>query len=165
LDTGWVAKGKLDPVGRLTAPNLSSHSGADKVHTRRVNDKKHTVEAVEECVRLFGHAPKAYAYDRGGYSERNIKAVAALGVKQVGIAPCGQAPWAVHGAVRKKIKRNRVTVEGSIGALKSSRYCFSRPNVRSTEMMMTCGHRSILGYNLNRLLSHVATSEGIAMVG
>src|SRR5690606_40889313 len=59
----------LDPVGRLTAPNLSSHSGADKVHTRRFNDKKHTVEAVEECVRLFGHAPKAYAYDRGGYSE------------------------------------------------------------------------------------------------
>jgi hypothetical protein len=187
LETGWVAKGKLvnllmqavcsiprGKVGKdvefgikwgVTRFGGGFLAGAADPARGNFSDKKHALEAVQDSVRMFGHAPAAYAYDRGGHSERNVKAVAALGVKQVGIAPCGQAPWPVDGAARKRIKKQRVTVEGSIGALKSSRYAFNRPNVRSTHMMMTCGHRSILGYNLNRLLHHVADSEGFALVG
>ncbi|MEM6533971.1 MAG: hypothetical protein AAF654_15235, partial [Myxococcota bacterium] len=59
--------------------------------------------------------------------------------------------------------RRRVEVEGSIGALKSGRYAFNRPNVRSTAMMLTAGQRSILGYNLNRLLHRTAEREAFQL--
>lgn len=129
------------------------------------SDQKHAVEAVQDCVRLFGRAPRAFAYDRGGYTRKNISTLSALGVREVGIAPLGRAPWAVDAATKRKLIRERVKVEGSIGALKSGRYTFNRPNTRSTRMMMACGQRSVLGYNLNRLLSLVAARDEFVLTG
>lgn len=129
------------------------------------NDTKHVVEAVDDCIRIFGRPPKAFAYDRGGYSDKNVQTLTQRGVKHVGLAPAGQAPWPVDGNIRKKIKRERVKVEGSLGAVKSGRYTFNRPNVRSTHMLMTCGQRSVFGYNLNRLVSLVAIRDEFQLVG
>ncbi|MEO0815635.1 MAG: hypothetical protein AAFY60_22460, partial [Myxococcota bacterium] len=187
LDTGWVAKKKLVnllmpevcsiPRGkagkdvefglkwgltRFGGGFLLGHAGAERGN---FNDKKHVEESVTETKELFGDAPQTYAYDRGGYSQKNIQTLSQLGVRRVGIAPPGSAKWEVDDKTRRRVRRERVKVEGSIGALKSSRYGFNRPNVRSTEMMLASGHRSILGYNLNRLLQRVAEREEIQLAG
>jgi hypothetical protein len=47
-------------------------------------------------------------------------------------------------------------MEGSIGAVKSSRYGFHRPAARSVRMMSTCGHLAVLGFNLNKLARDTA---------
>ena len=187
LDTGWVANKKLV---NLLLPEVCSvprgKAGKDvefglkwgftrlgggfligSVDAGRGNfsDKKHVIEAVQDCIRLFERPPIGFAYDRGGYCGQNVARLTELNVKEVGLAPTGAAPWAVDKATRKRLSRERVKVEGSIGALKSGRYTFNRPNVRSTHMLMTCGQRSVLGYNLNRLVSLVAARNGFQLVG
>jgi hypothetical protein len=187
LDTGWVANKKLV---NLLLPEVCSiprgKAGKDvefglkwgvtrlgggfligSVDAGRGNfsDKKHVLEAVQDCIRLFKRPPVGFAYDRGGYSDRNVARLTELNVKEVGLAPLGRAPWAVDKATRKRLSRERVKVEGSIGALKSGRYTFNRPNVRSTHMLMTCGQRSVLGYNLNRLVNLTAARNGFQPVG
>ena len=129
------------------------------------SDTKHVVESVQDCIRLFGQAPVSYAYDRGGYSHRNVERLTELGVEEVGLAPTGSARWPTHKEAIARLRSERVKVEGSIGAVKSGRYTFDRPNVRSTHMLMTCGQRSILGFNLNRLVSLVAEREGAMLAG
>lgn len=187
LDTGWVANKKLV---NLLMPEVSSiprgNVGKDvefglkwgitrlgggfligSVDASRGNfsDKKHVIESVNDCTRMFGVPPKTYAYDRGGYSIKNVERLGRLGVREIGLAPTGGAPWPVNPKTRRRIARQRVTVEGSIGALKSGRYTFDRPNVRTTRMLMTCGQRSVLGYNLNRLVSLSADGEGTVLAG
>lgn len=179
LNTGWVAKKKLVnlllehvcsiPRGKVGKDvefglkwGLTRFGGGfllGHVHPEQGNfsDKKHVIESVRDCIRIFGDAPHTYAYDRGGYSRANVETLEELGVKEPGLAPVGAAPWPVDGQVRKRVKRQRVTVEGSIGALKSGRYTFNRPLVRSTDMMLTCGQRSVLGYNLNRLIQLITS--------
>ena len=100
----------------------------------------------------FGQVPKEYGFDRGGYSKSNIKKLTKLGVKKVGIAPKGQAPWAVSDSVAAHIKRERVKVEGCIGTLKTHRYGFNRPDSRSTAAMKLIGQRSFVGFNLRKLV-------------
>ena len=89
-------------------------------------DSKFAVSAVEEHIELFGKAPKAYAYDRGGWSQENIAALKKLGVKDVGLAPRGRAEWRVRGAPRRSSsasepkskvasERSSATSMGSIG--------------------------------------------------
>lgn len=187
LDTGWVAKKKIinllmsevcsiprGKVGKDVEFGLKwgfTRFGGGFIEATvdpargNFNDKKHVLEAVDNCIRLFGRPPEAFAYDRGGHSEKNVQELSQRGVKHVGIAPAGQAPWPVDGKVRKKIKRERVKVEGSLGAVKSGRYTFNRPNVRSTHMLMTCGQRSVFGYNLNRLVNLVAIRDEFQLVG
>jgi len=138
--------------------------GSVNPERRNFNDTKHVVESVNDCARLFGKPPESYAYDRGGHSQRNVEVLTELGVQEVGLAPKGSARWAVGPAAQKRLRRERVKVEGSIGAIKSGRYTFDRPNVRSTQMLMTCGQRSVLGYNLNRLVALTAATEGTELV-
>ena len=45
------------------------------------------VLAVEKIASLFGKAPRSYAYDRAGHSERNIDRLREIGVRDVGLAP------------------------------------------------------------------------------
>lgn len=187
LNTGWVAKKKLV---NLLMPEVCSiprgkvgkdvEFGLKWGFTRlgggfligsvdpdlgNFNDTKHVVESVKDCVRLFGETPCSYAYDRGGHSSKNVERLGRLGVKEVGIAPKGSAPWAVGKAAQRRLRSERVKVEGSIGALKSGRYTFDRPNVRSTHMLTTCGQRSVLGYNLNRLVAQTTAAAGARLVG
>lgn len=187
LDTGWVAKKKLvnllmpevcsiprGKVGkdvefglkwgltRFGGGFLLGHASAERGN---FNDKKHVEESVIATKKLFGEAPQAYAYDRGGYSSRNVRRLSELGVAQIGLAPAGSAKWEVDEETKRRLCRRRVEVEGSIGALKSGRYSFNRPNVRSSAMMLAVGQRSILGYNLNRLLHRTAEREVFQLVG
>ena len=118
-------------------------------------DTKFVVEAVKDHQARFGRAPRAFAYDRGGYSARNVRALKKVGVKQVGLAPRGRAPSAVDEKTARRLAKKRALIEGSIGAIKSSRYNFNRPRARSLEMMGTSGQLAVLGFNLNKGASRV----------
>jgi hypothetical protein len=132
---------------------------------RELHDQRFAVKAVEDHVALFGKVPKAYAYDRGGYSADNISALKAMGVKEVGLAPQGRAKWAVGKATKERLVKERALVEGGIGAVKSSRYNFHRPRARSVRMMGAYGQLGVLGFNLNNAARRLAARRNLAVVG
>lgn len=187
LDTGWVAKKKLvnllmpevcsiprGKVGKDVEFGLKwgvARYGGGFVHgvagpaRGNFSDKKHAIEAVQDCKRLFGAAPLMVTYDRGAYSKANVDKLKALGVKEPGLAPTGAAPWPIGKKQQCRARRERVKVEGAIGALKSGRYTFNRPLVRSAEMMLACGQRSLLGFNLHRLLDGMARQQDVIFTG
>ena len=174
LKTGRVAVGKIislhipalyavvrGKVGKAVEFGLIwgiTRLGGGFVLAKRAKDKKELVDtrfavrAVEDLIDRYGVVPRAYAYDRGGWSEANVARLKELGVKEVGLAPRGRAPWAVGGRARDRLIRERAMVEGSIGTVKSPRYGFNRPVRRSTEMMGASGQRAVLGANLTKLL-------------
>ncbi len=116
------------------------------------SDQKFCIQSIKEHVALFDKAPKTFGFDRGGYSKANIKKAKKLGVKHVGIAPNGKAKWSVSEKMSEVIRRERAQVEGIIGCLKSKKYGFNKPNVKSTMAMEMSGHRSCLGFNLCKAL-------------
>jgi len=115
-------------------------------------DAKFAVRAIKDHIALFGQAPQAFAYDRGGYSTQNVATLHQLGVKEVGLAPRGRARWAVNESTRRRLMKERAMVEAGIGTIKRSRYGFNRPAARSVEMMGACGQRAVLGFNVNKLV-------------
>jgi hypothetical protein len=133
------------------------------VDRKELVDTKFAVEAVKDHVSRFGQAPRAFAYDRGGYSARNVKVLKKAGVKQVGLAPRGRTPSAVDEKTARRLAKERALIEGSIGAIKSSRYNFNRPRARSVEMMGTSGQLAVLGFNLNKLLRGLAEKRQSAL--
>lgn len=130
-----------------------------------LHDLKFAVSAVNEHIALFGKPPRAYAYDRGGWSEKNMDALKKLGVKEVGLAPQGKAKWAVSGATRKKLVSERAQVEGGIGSIKHNKYGFNRPAARSVKMMGACGQLAVLGFNLNKVIRELAKKQEVQLVG
>lgn len=130
-----------------------------------LTDAKFAVEAVEMHKAVLGEAPESYAYDRGGWSSKNLTALAERGVKNIGLAPRGQASWPVSGSIRDFLVRVRAQVEGVIGALKSPRYAFNKPGARSVAAMKFSGMRSMVGFNLNKLVRDLSKKEKWAMVG
>lgn len=128
-------------------------------------DAQFAVSAVDEHTALFGKAPKAYAYDRGGYSEDNLAAIKRRGVKDIGLAPRGKAEWKVSGKKKEKLVSERAQVEGGIGTIKHQKYGFNRPAARSVRMMGACGQLAVLGFNLNKLTRELATRREVALVG
>lgn len=187
IKTGWVAANKIVNVhipelysvvrGKVGKPvefglqwGIARLGGGFLLATvasnrRDVVDAKFAIRAVDDHIALFGKAPQAYAYDRGGYSEQNVIEVKRKGVKHVGLAPKGRAPWAVQGAMKEKLVSERAQVEGGIGAIKSGRYGFNRPAARSTAMMGVCGQRAVLGFNLNKLARGLAERDAMVLVG
>jgi IS5 family transposase len=132
---------------------------------RELQDSKFALKAVDHHIALFGEPPESYAYDRGGYSQQNVRTLKAKGVKHVGLAPRGRAPWAVQGATKDKLVSERAQVEGGIGAIKNGRYGFNRPAARSVAMMGVCGQRAVLGLNLNKLVRGLADRKKMVLVG
>jgi len=128
-------------------------------------DTKYAIEAVKDHIARFGQAPRAFAYDRGGYSVSNVRALKKAGVKQVALAPRGQARSAVDEKTARRLAKERALIEGSIGAIKSSRYNFNRPRAHSVEMMGTSGQLAVLGFNLNKLLRGIAAKRQLALAG
>jgi hypothetical protein len=116
------------------------------------SDQKFCIESIKEHISVFGTAPKTFGFDRGGYSLTNIKKAKKLGVKHVGIAPKGKAEWAVSKRMSEVIRCERAQVEGVIGNIKSKKYGFNKPNVKSTVAMEMSGQRSILGFNLSKAI-------------
>ncbi len=118
---------------------------------REVTDAGYVVAAVKQIRALFGSAPSAYAYDRGGDGDNQLSKLKASGVKKIGVAPRGKRPWLVRGKTKDALVRFRAMVEGCIGALKRGKYDFNRPNARSVRTTAMAGHRAVLGFNLNKL--------------
>jgi len=109
--------------------------------------------------------PKAYAYDRGGWSERNVAELKKQGVEEVGLAPREKAEWKVSAATKKRLVSERAQVEGGIRTIKHRRYGFNRPAARSAKMMGFCGQSAVLGFNLNKLTRELAKQEERQLVG
>lgn len=126
-------------------------------------DSTFAVRAVEDLVKLFGKAPRAYAYDRAGHSAKNVERLGELGVRDVGLAPRGRTPWEVDGKVKERLIKERALVEGSIGTIKCPKYGFNKPAARSAAMMGVCGQRAVLGLNLTKLLRGAAQRNGVAL--
>jgi len=135
------------------------------LNRRELQDTRFAVEAVKDQVAMFGKAPRAYAYDRGGHSEKNVATIKKLGVKEVGLAPRGRAGWMVSDSMKEKLVRERALVEAGIGAVKSSRYNFHRPRARSVRMMGAYGQLAVLGFNLNKLVRGLAARREVEVVG
>jgi molybdopterin converting factor small subunit len=132
---------------------------------RELQDTKFALRAVRDHIALFGKAPRAYAYDRGGYSAENVSTLKGLGVKEVGLAPRGRTRWAVSEPVRDRLVKERALVEAGIGTIKSPRYGFNRPAARSQAMMGACGQRAVLGFNTNKLVRELAGRKGMTLSG
>ena len=136
-------------ISRLGGGYLLGRMGRTR---KEIDDSRYAVQAVDDHCALFGAPPRSYAYDRGGYSQGNVRKLKERGVRNVGLSPRGRAAWAVTGATKKRLIQERALVEGGIGAVKSQRYGFHRPGARSVEMMGACGQRGLLGFNLNKLM-------------
>ena len=128
-------------------------------------DHKFVLSAVDEHIALFGKPPKAYAYDRGGWSEQNVAELKKMGVKEVGLAPRGKAPWNISGRAKEKLISERAQIEGGIGSIKHAKYGFNRPAARSVKMMGACGQLAVLGFNLNKVVRELAKREKRQLVG
>ena len=149
-------------IRRLAGGYLLATLAQDR---RELQDTKFALRAVKDHIALFGKAPLAYAYDRGGYSVENVSALKELGVSDVGLAPRGRTPWSVSGPVRDRLVAERALVEAGIGTIKSPRYGFNRPAARSAAMMGACGQRAVLGFNTNKLVRELAGLKGMTLSG
>jgi len=149
-------------IRRLAGGYLLATLAQDR---RELQDTKFALRAVKDHIALFGKAPLAYAYDRGGYSVENVSALKELGVSDVGLAPRGRTPWSVSGPVRDRLVAERALVEAGIGTIKSPRYGFNRPAARSEDMMGACGQRAVLGFNTNKLVRELAGLKGMTLSG
>ncbi len=149
-------------ITRLAGGYLLATLAKDR---RELVDTKFAVRAVKDHLALFGKAPLAYAYDRGGYSAQNLSALKKLGVKEVGLAPRGRTQWSVSRPVRDRLVRERALVEAGIGTIKGSRYGFNRPAARSEAMMGACGQRAVLGFNTNKLVRELAQRKETRLSG
>jgi len=129
------------------------------------SDQKHVPEAIEKHVETFGVIPAGFAYDRGGCSDGNDDFLDEVGVRHNGIAPKGKGIWKVKNKKKKELVNERSRIEGDIGSIKSPRYGFNGPAARSEEMMIACGHRAMLGYNLNKLMRQQAAFDGVVLIG
>ncbi len=149
-------------IRRLAGGYLLATLAKDR---RELVDTKFAVRAVKDHLALFGKAPLAYAYDRGGYSTQNVSSLKTLGVREVGLAPRGRTRWSVSQPVRDRLVRERAQIEAGIGTIKSSRYGFNRPAARSEAMMGACGQRAVLGFNTNKLVRELAGRTGMRLSG
>jgi hypothetical protein len=130
-----------------------------------LHDSKFAVRAVKDHIARFGRAPKAYAYDRGGWSQANLDELKSLGVKDIGLAPRGRAHWRVSGKMKERLVSERAQVEGGIGTVKCPKYGFNKPAARSAATMGACGQRAVLGFNLNKLIRGIAAKRELVLVG
>ena len=130
-----------------------------------LGDTKFALSAIDEHIALFGKPPKAYAYDRGGWSKKNVAALKKVGVKEVGLAPRGKAEWNVSGRTKEMLISERAQIEGGIGSIKHAKYGFNRPAARSVKMMGACGQLAVLGFNLNKVVRELAKREKRQLVG
>jgi hypothetical protein len=118
------------------------------------DERQMPLKALSGYREIFGQeaTPELFVYDRGGDSTLTCQKLALEGVKDVGIQPRGKRPWSVAEEVRDQIRSERGQTEGVIGTLKSNRYKFNKPKERLWQTLEMAGPRSILSFNLNKLM-------------
>ena len=174
ITTGVVAKGTILHAGITQAraivrnkagkkvefglPYLLSRLGGGYVFGTLiqgvVDETKMPLVALAGYRAIFGpHAtPALVVYDRGGDAPATRAQLAREGVKQIGIQPRGKRPWRVAEAVREQVRSECGKTEGIIGTLKSEKYKFNKPMERLWQTLEMAGPRSILAFNLNKLM-------------
>lgn len=121
-------------------------------------DADYAVLAVEEHVRIFGKAPKDFGFDRAAWSEDHKKAIKQKGVKNVAIAPKGQAKWNVGPRVQKKMVQERAQVEGKIGTMKMN-YGFNKSKAKTNSGVQRSALKAALCFNLKRFAKDIALTS------
>ena len=103
--------------------------------------------------------PTLVVYDRGGSAAATVRALANEGVREIGIQPKGQGAWHVAEAVRETVRSERGKTEGIIGTLKTDKYGFNKPKERLWQTLEMAGPRSLLSFNLNKLMRDVVRAD------
>jgi hypothetical protein len=177
LTTGKVAANKIIPVGIPQARAIVRNKAGKKTEfglayllsrlgggylfgeriTANADERQMPLKALARYRAIFGQeaTPEFMVYDRGGDSTATRQRLASEGVKDVGIQPKGKRPWSVAEAVREQIRSERGRTEGCIGTLTSNRYRFNKPKERLWQTLEMAGPRSILSFNLNKLMRDV----------
>ena len=181
ITTGVVAKGKILHAGVTQARALVRHKAGKEVEFGLpyllsrlgggyvfgtlirgvVDESKMPLQALAGYRDIFGaHAtPTLMVYDRGGSATATLRALAREGVKQIGIQPKGNRAWSVAEAVRETVRSERGKTEGIIGTLKTDKYGFNKPKERLWHTLEMAGPRSILSFNLNKLMRDVVQAN------
>jgi len=181
ITTGVVAKGKIVHAGLTQAraivrnkagkkvefglPYLLSRLGGGYVFGTLirgvVDESKMPLQALAGYRAIFGAqaTPTLVVYDRGGSATATVRALAHEGVKQIGIQPKGHGAWHVAEAVRETVRSERGKTEGIIGTLKSNKYNFNKPKERLWPTLEMAGPRSILSFNLNKLMRDLVRAD------
>src|SRR6516164_2422303 len=181
ITTGVVAKGKIVHAGITQARAIVRHKAGKKVEfglpyllsrigggyifgtlIRGVLDEsKMPLQALAGYRALFGAqaTPALVVYDRGGYATATVRALAHEGGQAIGIQPKGQGPWYVAEAVRETVRSERGKTEGIIGTLKTDKYGFNKPKERLWQTLEMAGPRSVLSFNLNKLMRDVVRAN------
>jgi hypothetical protein len=172
--TGVVAQGKIIHAGLTQARAIVRNKAGKKVEfgvpyllnrlgggdifgtliRGIVDESKMPLQALAGYRAIFGpHAPpELLVYDRGGDATATLKALAHEGITQIGIQPKGQRAWHVAEDVRQTVRSERGKTEGIIGTLKTDKYGFNKPKERLWQTLEMAGPRSILSFNLNKLM-------------
>ena len=181
ITTGVVAKGKIIHTGLTQARAIVRHKAGKQVEFGLpyllsrlgggyvfgtlirgvVDESKMPLQALAGYRAIFGAqaTPTLLVYDRGGYATATLKALAHEGVKEIGIQPKGQGAWHVAEAVRATVRSERGKTEGIIGTLKTDKYGFNKPKERLWQTLEMAGPRSILSFNLNKLMRDVVQTN------
>lgn len=174
LATGVVASGKLLHAGITTARAIVKNKVGKKVEFglkwllnrieggyvfgtvvgAHADEKQMPLVALSQYRTVFGPkaTPRMLVYDRGGSAAKTVQKLHQAGVKKVGIEPVGQAAWSIAVADQKKVKSQRAKTEGSIGALKSSKYAFHHGRQRSPQTLVATGQWALVCLNVNKLM-------------
>ena len=177
VTTGKVAANKIIHVGIPQARAIVRHKAGKKTEfglayrisrlgggylfgeriAANADERQMPLKALAGYRAIFGPqaTPELVVYDRGGDSTLTRQRLAAAGVKDVGIQPKGKRPWSVAEAVREQIRSERGRTEGVMGTLKSNRYRFNKPKERLWHTLEMAGPRSILSFNLSKLMRDV----------
>jgi hypothetical protein len=182
ITTGVVAKGKIVHAGVTQARALVRHKAGKEVEFGLpyllsrlgggyvfgtlirgvVDEAKMPLQALAGYRAIFGaHAtPTLMVYDRGGSALATLRALAREGVTQIGIQPKGKRAWSVAEAVRETVRSERGKTEGIIGTLKTDKYGFNKPKERLWQTLEMAGPRSLLSFNLNKLMRDLVRVNG-----
>src|SRR5215471_6567053 len=181
ITTGVVAKGKILHAGITQAraivrnkagkkvefglPYLLSRIGGGYVFGTLiqgvVDETKMPLDALAGYRAIFGPqaTPMLVVYDRGGDAPSTVAQLAQEGVQQIGIQPRGKRPWRVAEGARAQVRSERGQTEGIIGTLKSEKYKFNKPKERLWQTLEMAGPKSILSFNLNKLMRDVVQAN------
>ena len=126
------------------------------------HDANYAVQGVAEHIRIFGKAPRDFGFDRAGWSEDHKESILVLGVKNVAIAPKGQANWDVGPRVKERMVRERAQIEGKIGTMK--RYGLNKTEAKLPYRVRMSALKAGLCLNLRRFakdLTNAAAAESV----
>jgi hypothetical protein len=181
ITTGVVAKGKILHAGVTQARAIVRHKAGKEVEfglpyllsrlgggyvfgtliRGGVDESKMPLQALATYREIFGAqaTPALVVYDRGGYATATVRALAKEGVQAIGIQPKGHGAWHVAEAVRETVRSERGKTEGIIGTLKTDKYGFNKPKERLWQTLEMAGPRSILSFNLNKLMRDLVRAD------